>query len=137
MRLRVLETHRVASAGLEHLEHRVLHVVGVHELSLLDVHDALCLRRGDKQVCLAAEKRRDLHDVDHLGDAGYLDALMHVRQDLVSELLLDFLQQAQPLFQTRPPVALQGGTVRFVEARLEVEIKPIILLILLQRPGNF
>ena len=56
-------------------------VVRRHELALLDVDDAAGAAGGQQQVGLAAEERRDLQDVGHLGGRLGLRRLVDVGED--------------------------------------------------------
>ena len=69
-----------------HLRDRVPHVVGREELALLDVDDAAGPRRGDEQVGLPAEERRNLQDVGDLGGRRRLRRLVDVGEDRHAEL---------------------------------------------------
>ena len=68
-------------AGVDDLGHRVAHVVGREELTLLDVDGAAGPRGGHDQVGLPAEERRNLEDVGDLGDRSGLGRLVNVGEN--------------------------------------------------------
>ena len=57
------------------------HVGGREELSLLDVDDPPGARRGDDQIGLPREKRRNLEDVGDLGGGRGMRRLVDVGED--------------------------------------------------------
>ena len=68
-------------AGVHDLPHRVRHVVGRQELTLLDVDDASGLRRGHQEVGLPAQERRNLQDVGHRGRGRRVRRLVDVGEN--------------------------------------------------------
>ena len=74
---------------------------GREELSLLDVDDPPGARRGDEQIRLARQERRDLQDVGDLGRRRRLRGLVDVGQDRHAGRLADAREHAQPFVEAR------------------------------------
>ena len=89
---------------------------GAKELAFFDVHDSAGLRSSHNQTGLAAQKRRDLDDVEHLGRRSDLLDRMDVADDRNIDLRPDLLQNLQPVLDAGPyeridrtPIGLQKG----------------------------
>ena len=80
---------------------RVPHVERGEELALLEVHDPARARRGDDQIRLPDEERRDLEDVGDLGGARRLPRFVDVGQDRHARRLADAREDAQPFVDAR------------------------------------
>ena len=85
----------------------------------LDVHDASGGAHGFQQVILAAEKRRDLHDVENLGNLFRFLRRMNVRRDRQARLIFDLSQNLESAAQTGSTVRAVRGSVRLVIRSLE------------------
>ena len=91
-------TERGAALGYEHtgiarccdFRDHVSHVPRRKELPFLDVDDAAGHGGSGKQICLPAEKGRDLQHVSRLGDRLALPCFMHVGENGNAELLPNF-----------------------------------------------
>ena len=89
----------------------VLHVPRREELSFLDVHRPSGARRGEEKIGLAAEEGGDLQDVDGLGDARAMGALVHVgdhRQARLSRISAKIFQRR---LESDPAAALAAKTL--------------------------
>ena len=100
-------------AGLSHGE---LHVLGRHALTLFDVDPFARFPGGGEEVGLAAQKRRDLDDVDDFGSLCRMRALVDIGKDREAELFPDLFEDLQPAFpawsaesRSREPVGLIVG----------------------------
>src|ERR1700722_327913 len=71
--------HDLIIARLPYLFNSKFHRRTTKELPLFDVDHFACLRRGDKQIRLAAEEGRDLEDVDIFGSGGRLVMRVDIR----------------------------------------------------------
>ena len=101
----------------------VLHVPRGDELALLDVHRAARRGRGDQQVGLAAEERRDLQHVAHLRHrrrlVRFVDVGRHGQAGFVS---FTRRRTSSPRFHSRAAKRLDAGAIGLVERRLEDEL---------------
>src|SRR5438874_403471 len=79
--------------------HRIAHLLRRHELAFFDVDGAAGLRTCQKQIRLPRQKRRHLEHIHHLGRLFHLRGLVHIGQYRHTLLVLDALQDYQPLFQ--------------------------------------
>ena len=116
----------VAVAGAGDFRDHVLHVPGRQELALLDVDGLAGFRRGDQQVGLPAQERRDLQHVDGLRDAGALLDLVHVGEHRDAERVADVGKNRQRLVEAHAARALRAGAVGLVERGLvdEADLQP-------------
>ena len=95
----------------------VLHVARRDELPLLDVDRLAGCGGGEQQVGLAAEKGRNLDDVEHLGGRIHFADLMDVGEHRHPHRLAHFAQDPESLHETRPTIAVDGGPVGLVVGR--------------------
>ena len=93
---------------------------GRQELALLHV-DRLCrcLRRRDEQVGLAAEKRRNLQDVDDLRRRRRVRRLVNVGQHRQPGARLDLGERREARVETRTAKRRQRRAIGLVVRRLE------------------
>jgi hypothetical protein len=108
----------ILAAGGPHLLDHVCHVARGHELPLLDVHRPAALRARDDEVGLPAQERRHLQHVEHLRRRRHLGDVVHVGQHREAGLVLDPLQDPEPLGEAGPPVGMDRGAVGLVVGRL-------------------
>ena len=82
--------------------------------------------RRDQEIGLAAEKGRDLQQIDGLGDGGAVLGRMHVGGDGKAGALSDLGEDGKRLFEPEPAGARGAGAVRLVERALvdEAELEP-------------
>src|SRR5216683_3787580 len=109
--------------GITALVDSVLHVPGRNELPLLDVHRTPAERRRHNQVGLAAEKCRNLQNVDNLSDGSHVGRLMHIGEHRNVHFVFHLFQNAQAFLDPRPAVAADRGAVRLVVRGFEDERK--------------
>ena len=125
-----------AIAGGADLVHHRLHVPGGQELAFFDIDHLAGPGRGHQQVGLAAEKGRDLQDVQDLGGGRHVGDLVDVGEDRQAHLGLDPGQDLQALAQPRPAVRGEGGAVGLVKGGLEDQRQVQLPGIVLQGPGD-
>jgi hypothetical protein len=113
-----LGQQEVLGARRADLLHHVHHVARGHELALLDVHRPAAPRARHDEIGLAAEERGNLEHVEHLRGRPHLGDRVHVGQDREPGLLLDLLQDSQPLGETGAAVGVDRGAVGLVVGRL-------------------
>ena len=119
-----LGEEQVLAAGPAHLLHHVDHVPRGHELPLLDVHRPAAPRARHDQVGLQAEERGHLQHVEHRGRRRDHPDFVDVGQHRQPGLVLDLLEDAEPLHQPGPPVRVDRRTVGLVVRRLVDEGHP-------------
>ena len=107
-----LDHRHALVAGRAHLLHRAQHVVGGHELALLDHHRASGAAGRDQEVGLAAEQRRNLEHRADLGRRLALRRLVHVGEHREPG------RGAPPRASTRRPSASPGPRKLSIELRL-------------------
>ena len=92
--------HDAAAAGFLGLGDDVLHIPGRKELSLFDVDGSAGLRGLVDEVRLAAEERRYLQNIEHLGRFFHLAAFMDVADGGHAEVLLNLGDDGKAFFQS-------------------------------------
>ena len=115
----------------------MLHVPRREELTLLDVDRAARMRRGDKQIGLAAEKSGNLQHVDRLRGDRALRGLVHVGEHGKAERLANFREDRQRGGEADAPRAGARGAVGLVVGGLEDEADLAPSRDLLQRARHF
>jgi hypothetical protein len=88
------DENRFVAFGRDLGDH-VTHVARRQELSLLDVDGLVRPGRGDEEIGLARQERRDLNDVRDFGDAIRLCGLMNVGEDRQARARLHVGQRAE------------------------------------------
>src|SRR4029077_5545437 len=91
----------------------------------------------NQQIGLAAEKRRNLQNIDHLRDHRALAWLLPLRGKGNAKLLAQIGKDRERLVETKAARARCTGAVRFVERSLIDKTKPELAGDLLERPGHF
>ena len=97
-------------------------VGGRDELPFLDVHDAAGAARGDEQVRLAAQERRDLQNVGGLGGGFRLRGFVDIGEDRESGSA-DGLEDPDAFGEPRSAIGGNAGAVGFVEGGFE-DVRP-------------
>ena len=114
----------VSIAGAGDLGHDVQHVPGRQELTFLDVDDAAGRGRGDEEIGLPAQERRDLQHVHHLSNARALVWLVHIAEHGHAERVSDFGKDRQSRLEPDAAVALRACAVGLVEGGFVDETNP-------------
>jgi hypothetical protein len=107
--------HNALTPALFHLFHGIGHFRRRKELPLLDVHYFAGLGCGDQQIGLPAKERGDLQDIDNLARFRRLLVRMDIGEHGKAQLILDLLQNRQPLLDAGATIGLDRRPVRFVE----------------------
>jgi hypothetical protein len=102
-------------ARIAHFGDRVADVERREELPLLEVDDAAGFRRGDDQIGLSGEKRRNLQDVGHFRRAFRLPGLMDVGEHRHAQLPGDRAEDLDAVVDARTAERFQRGPVGLVE----------------------
>ena len=89
----------------------MFHVPRGKELPLLHIDDSARRGSGEQKICLTAQKRRDLQNIDDLGSRRALIRQMHVTQHRTSHRVLNSLEDTQPLFHADAARGPRRGTV--------------------------
>src|SRR5690606_35106780 len=105
-------------ATFRNLGKNIFHVPRRQKLALLDIHDTSRLGGSNQQIGLAAEKCRDLQDIDHRSNCGALLFSVDIRQHRKAELLLEIRKNFHCLFEADSTLSLQGCAIGLVEAGL-------------------
>src|SRR5205085_11415032 len=90
------------------------------ELPFLDFHLASGSARLQKQVCLPAEKRWNLHNIGYLGCGNGLCRLVNIGEYSVT-CALHSRQYPNPVFESWAAKPGKAGPVRFIKGSLEDE----------------
>ena len=106
-------------AGGRDLGDRVPHVAGREELALLDVDDAAGARRGDEQIGLPREERRNLQHVGDFGRRRRVRRLVDVGQDRARRLV------RAPRASTRRPSSRPGPRNEPPDVRLALSYEAL------------
>ena len=114
-----LGDQHVGIAGAGQLVDDIGHVPGRQKLALLDVDHLAGRRRGQQQIGLPAQKRRDLQHVDRLRGDRALLRLMHVGQHRQLQRVADFGKHRQRVSQADAARGAGAGAVGLVERSLE------------------
>ena len=109
---------------------------GLQPLPLLHVDRFPGAARGDQQVGLAAEKRRDLEGIGHLGHGGGLLRLVDVGKHRQAARGPGPLERAQSFLHAGPTTRPEPGAVGLIEAGLETDRDAEIALEAGQRLGH-
>ena len=114
-------------AGAVDLVDNVADIPGGQELAFFDIHDSAGLRSSHNQTGLAAQKRRDLDDVEHLGRRSDLFDGMDVADDRNVDLCPNLMQNLQPVLDTGPYERIDRTPIGFQKGRLENERNAVFL----------
>src|SRR5687768_12640380 len=96
------------------------HIVRRYKLALLDVDEFRCTARGDQKVCLPAQERGDLKDINSFRREFRLRRLMNVGQHLKA-LLAEAAENSKPFAQPGTAIAGDATPIGFVERCFENE----------------
>ena len=127
----------VGIAGAGDFLDDVLHVPGRQELALLDVDDFAGFGRGDQQIGLPAQERRNLQHVDGRRHARALRGVVHVGEHRHFQLSRISAKIGSAASRPMPRAALGRGAVGLVERGLVDEADADARRDLLERRRHF
>ncbi len=110
--------------------HDVFHIPGGQKLPLFHVYRLAGAARGQEEIGLPAEERRDLEDIQNRRGRLDLPRLMDIGENRNLKVGFDPLQDRQAVGEPRSPKRGEGAAVGLVEGSLEDE-RHLVL------PGQF
>ena len=106
-------------SGLGDFGDDVLHIPRGQKLAFFDIDHPSRFSRRNQQIGLAAQKSRDLQNIDHFGNRLALFAFMDIGDDRQAVFAFDLGKHIHGLGQTNPAPPFGRGTVGLVERGLE------------------